>query len=252
MPQACVYLPDGRRIDAFRSGFDRLGYFVTDKPRGKPGDVLAIWNRRPVDEDYARRYETAGCPVIVTENGWIGSDESGHRFYALCRGHHNGAGTWSVGEEDRWSRLGITLKPWRVDGEHILILPQRGIGEAGVAMPKGWTEYTADMLRRITGRPIRIRKHPGKEQSSLDPDLDGCWAVVTWGSGAGIKSIVAGIPVFHDLERWIGGPAAKFGVSDIENPFVGDRLPMLRRLAWAQWSLQEISSGEPFARLIEK
>jgi hypothetical protein len=67
---------------------------------------------------------------------------------------------------------------------------------------------------------------------------------VTWGSGAGIKSIVAGIPVFHEMPNWIGAPAAKLGLDDIEQPFLGDRQPMLNRLAWAQWDLDEIASGE--------
>jgi hypothetical protein len=31
---------------------------------------------------------------------------------------------------------------------------------------------------------------------------------VTWGSGAGIKAMQAGIPVFHEFEQWIGGPGA--------------------------------------------
>jgi hypothetical protein len=80
--------------------------------------------------------------------------------------------------------------------------------------------------------------------------LADCFAAVTWGSGAAIKAIIAGVPVFHEFSRWIGAPAAKFGAANLEQPFVGDRLPMLRRLAYAQWSVAEIERGEPFALLL--
>lgn len=84
----------------------------------------------------------------------------------------------------------------------------------------------------------------------LGADLKDCWAVVTWSSGAAIKAIAAGVPAFHALPNWIGAPAAKPFGSDLENPFLGDRLPMFQRLAWAQWGLDEIASGEPFKRLL--
>jgi hypothetical protein len=74
---------------------------------------------------------------------------------------------------------------------------------------------------------------------------------VTWGSGAGITSLIAGIPVFHEFDRWIGGPAARFGIDDIESPFTGDRLPMFKRLAYMQWSVDEIESGEAFQWLLK-
>ena len=104
-------------------------------------------------------------------------------------------------------------------------------------------------LQQITDRPIVVRKHPGAAKSDPWPDLEGAWCAVTWGSGAAIKAMVAGIPVFHEMLNWIGAPAARFGVSNIEDCLTGDRERMLHRLSFAQWSLDEISSGEAFAWL---
>lgn len=240
------------RHDAFLRGLARCGYRVERGPKDhpEPGDVLVIWNRYAHWEAQALRYEGAGATVLVAENGWIGSDEKGRQLYALCRSNHNGAGTWEVGPEDRWSRLGIDLKPWREDGEHILVLPQRAFGARGVAMPEGWGDDVAARLRAVTDRPVIVRPHPGNVQPKPEPDWKNCWAAVTWASGAGIKAIVAGIPVFHELPRWIGAPAARHGIEGIEAPFLGDRLPMLRRLAWAQWTVDEIADGEPFEWLL--
>lgn len=76
--------------------------------------------------------------------------------------------------------------------------------------------------------------------------------MVTWASGAAIKAIIEGIPVFYEFNDWIGAPAARYGIDDTENPFLGDRNPMLHRLSWAQWTAEEIASGEPFKCLLNR
>jgi len=232
------------RQELFRSGFERLGYrieprLVTDP---KPGDVLVLWNRMLYEGPHARRYEDGGATVLIAENGYIGTDEKGGKLLALAKRHHNGAGEWRVGDPSRWT---MPLKPWRTDGSFILVLPQRGIGAPGVSMPSGWASATMRALRAMTGREIRLRTHPGASKEEPYKALEGAWAAVTWGSGAAIKSLYAGIPVFYDFPSWIGAGAAvclKKG-ADLERPFLGDRLPMFQRLAWAQFSGNEISSG---------
>lgn len=243
----------------FVEGLKRLGYSISDDigHRPKLDDVLVVWNRHGSHNAHALRFEQAGAKVIVAENGWMGKDPAGHKLYALCLGHHNGLGTWPVGPEDRWARLGIELKPWRTSGTHILVFDQRGIGERGIASPPGWVDDVQRRLARATKRPVRLRVHPGRKlklndavMPPLEPDLIDCHAVVTWSSGAAIKAIAAGIPAFHELPGWIGAGAARLGIDDLESPFLGDRLPMFQRLAHAQWTADEIATGEPFKCLL--
>lgn len=239
------------RREVFAEGLGRVGFTVgAPRKHPEPGDVLVLWNRNRAWESFARSYERAGARVIVAENGYLGRDAEGQQLYALALGQHNGAGAWPEGDGSRWERLGLELEPWRAVGEEIVVLPQRGIGAQGVAMPKTWAIDVVMRLRRITRRPVRIRPHPGKDRTDPGADLRRAWAAVTWGSGAGLKAIVHGVPVFHELKRWIGAPAARCGIDEIEAPFLGDRLPMLRRLAWAQWPLAELRSGDAFARLL--
>lgn len=253
MPAACCLFRSNRayRRDSFEGGLQRLGYRPESRPKAnpEPGDVLVLWNRKAEEERFAQRYERAGATVVVAENGYIGEAPGGGKLYALAMNHHNGAGTWREGGPERWDALGLELVPWRSDGEHVVILPQRGIGEQGVAMPQAWLNEVAADLPQMTHRRVRIRRHPGREKAEPYESLAGAWCAVTWGSGAAIKAIVAGIPVFHGLRAWIGAPAARESL-DIEAPWMGDRLPMLRRLAWAQHSLAEIESGEAFAWLL--
>ena len=239
------------RWKAFVAGFHKLGLDVSDRPRHRPNDVLVVWNRSPTLDREAKVHTANGGKVIVAENGYIGKCPKGFPMYALALDQHNGAGRWPVGEENRWHSFGIEDRPFRVSGEHILLLPQRGIGPPGVGMPKNWVADVTRRLSQITKRPVKVRPHPGQSRPKMDDDLHNCWAAVTWGSGAAIKALVAGVPVFHEMKNWIGAPAAKFGIDDIENPYLGDRMPMLHRLSWAQWSVDDIATGRPFDALLK-
>ena len=238
------------RRDAFAAGLKATGYETVFENNAdpKPGDVLVIWNR--YKDAIAREFERAGASVLVAENAWVGPEDKDKHYFALCRGHHNGAGTWHVGAEKRWPKLGIELKPWRKSGSYILVLPQRGMGERGVSMPPNWPENVVSRLRKVTNLQVRIRSHPGPRPHA-PIDFTDCWAAVVWASGAGIKAIIEGIPVFYEFSRWIGAWAARHGIEDIDEPFLGDRMPMLERMAWAMWTADEISSGEPFRWLLK-
>lgn len=254
MRAVCMIRPEPHyRRDAFLSGLKAAGYgeiLTAPGPFPEPGDLLVIWNRYGRFHEEARRFESRGAHVVVAENGWIGTDRKGHQPYALCLGHHNGAGRWTVGDMSRAAMFNIALQPWRKDGKHILVLPSRGIGPPGVAQPLGWTERVVERLKKRTNRPIRVRPHPGREKLDPGPDLEGAWAAVTWASGAGIKAIAAGIPVFYDMLDWIGAPAACLIEADLERPFMGDRAPMFHRLSWAQFTVDEIAAGIPFRCLL--
>lgn len=253
------------RRDAFLAGLRAAGLELTSRiGKPSPSDVLVTWNRYDWYESEARRFEAAGAAVIVAENGVIGASENayakqydtaGNQLYTLALNYHNGGGRWWIGEPGRWRQQGIAVKPWREDGEHILVLPQRGFGPAAVAPPTGWLETTVQRLKALTHRPIRVRPHPGNEPAKkpLEADLDDCWCAVTWGSGAGIKALCAGIPVYSEWPQWLGFPAALplsvIGRADME-PTDVSRETMLDRLSWCQWSVPEIASGEPFKRLL--
>lgn len=224
------------RWRAFAAGLQRLGYTVQPGVTQRPGprDVLVSWNRVQDGRLAADAFESRGRPVLVTENASWGNDFAGRRWYTLARGLHNTAARFPVGGPERWAGLGVELEPWRRGGETV-ILPQRGIGPPAVAMPRHWP---GQAFKRHGGR---IRPHPGQGGGvDLQEDLAQAGQVVTWGSGAAIKALLWGIPVRSDMPGWIG---------EQDNTDAG-RLQMFERLAWAQWTLDEIASGEPFARLL--
>lgn len=220
------------RRAAFVKGLQRLGYEIIEQVPSDPpaGSIFVTWNRISGADYAARQFEDRGLPVLVAENASWGNDFAGRRWYTLALGLHNTAGRFPVGGPERWDLLGVDLAPWRAAGETV-VLPQRGIGPREVAMPRNWT----------AAQKGRVRLHPGTRPCvPLEADLSDAGKVVTWGSGAAIKALMWGIPVESHMPRWIGE----------QNNTDEGRLAMFRRLAWAQWTLDEIEDGTPFARLI--
>jgi hypothetical protein len=227
------------RRDAFIKGLHRMGFHVEPGVTSRPGDrdILVTWNRVQEGRIAADQFEARGLPVLVVENATWGNTFAGQRWYHIGFGRHNTAGRFPVGDAERWDGLGVELAPFRTSGEETVILAQRGIGAAPTAMPPAWPQNAAKRHA-----PARIRPHPGMTPAKpLQADLARARGVVTWGSGAAVLALMWGIPVISEMRDWIG---------EQDNTDAG-RLAMFRRLAWAQWRLDEIQSGEPFARLLK-
>lgn len=267
MPKAFCMIreqPHYRR-DAFVSGLRAVGYDVRmGGPRdAQPGDVLVGWNRYTETHEIASRFEKAGGIYVCAENGYLGPGgisphEMGPReWYALAIGGHNGSGTWAVGGPERWQALHVDLKLWRADGEHILVCPNRAFGRPDLIMPLGWDRKVVERLQRVTKRPIRVRPHPGNgaHKTPLKADLDGAWACVIWSSSAGVQALIRGIPVICESPAWICRLAARLhGSGDVDTQESTQnvrRRAALHRLAWAQWHVSEISSGDAFRHLLK-
>jgi hypothetical protein len=234
---------------AFVDGLFAAGFSVTsivNKPA--PEDALLIWNRYGAYHEEARRFEAAGARVIVAENGYLGKRWRGGEWFALALGHHCGAGHWIAGGPERWDDAGVELQPWRQTGDEVVIMGQRGIGEPGIATHPGWAE---SVRQKIGGR---VRAHPGNNapQTPLDRDLARASSVVVRSSTAGLWALIWGIPVWSAVPWWIGDsaclPLDLFGQAPRRDDAA--RLAMFRRMAWAQWDLSEIRSGEAFAHLL--
>lgn len=243
------------RRHAFVEGLRVAGYSIAQggRPSSKK-DLLVIWNRYGSNENLADQWEQNGGTVLVCENGYCGRDAGSHQLYAISAHGHNGAGWFPIGEADRFGALGLDVAPWRAQTEsgHLLVCGQRGIGSRQMASPHAWHERVIQRLQKFSKRPIRIRPHPGNKPApiSLDSDLAGAHAVVVWSSTSGVRALLTGVPVFYDAPAWIcQGAALKIG-PELEAPKCDDdaRIEALRRMAWAQWTVDEIESGEPFVR----
>jgi hypothetical protein len=249
LPNACLLLREALhyRVEAFTAGLMAAGWTASRKAAPARGNLLVIWNRYGYNDDLAAQYEAAGGHVLVAENGYFATHGEVPDSYAISVGqhHHGGANVPAISPIKG-------LKPWRKEGDHILICGQRGFGSK-VMQCRGWDTKTAAELRKVTKRPVRLRVHPGNHKPAvpLTDDLAGCHAVVLWSSNSGIEALMQGIPVFYGAPRWIAEKAAfPLAGADLEQPFLGDRTSGLSHAAANQYSIEEVASGEPFRRLL--
>jgi hypothetical protein len=245
------------RSDAFINGLKRAGYKVeaAGAPKDKR-DFLVIWNRYGTFEMMADQWESRGGTVLVAENGYIGKDKNGQQLYALAQHGHNGSGKWPISEKDRFTPLGILVEPMNTSrGGYLLVCGQRGIGSKEMASPPDWHYKIQQKLSR-QGFEVKVRLHPGNKQAStkLEDDLAGASACVIWSSGSGVKALTLGIPVIYCAPYWICEKAAtRLGATETRSDAVleYDRYNALRRMADAQWTIEELESGEPFRKFLE-
>lgn len=203
-------------------------------------------------------YQGAGVPVLVVDWGYFRRGE----YFQLGIDDLN----WMPPQEcpgDRWERLGLRLAGWRERKEgHILVCGQKDSDAQHRINPDMWAQEAIAKLRGFTDREIVWRPHPRGKISSgngadrmsaggpLEEDLRGCHALVTFNSNAGREALVAGVPVFCDRSAAYA-EIANTELAEIESPVLRDRAAHFNRLAYAQWTLEELASGEALSFVIQ-
>ena len=259
-------------FQAIRTGLDRLGIAHSSMDSG--ADVAVIWSvlwhgRMRQNHSVWQWFRAAGRPVIVVEVGMI---QRGNTWKLGL----NGTGIDCYPGEilpGRAEQLRLRPQPWTNKGINVVIAVQRSDSEQWAGQPPtvAWLHQTAKKLREHTGRPLIIRPHPRQRIADIPGcwiqspkpipgtydgfDYDRClqdaWAVVNWNSGPGPQAILNGVPAFVGASS-LAAPVGNLDLSAIENPVRPDRTEWLEQLAHTEWTIPEIETGEPLARLIKQ
>ena len=240
-------------------------------------DVDVIWSvlfagRMAENKNIWERALAKSKPVVVLEVGGI---KRGRTWKVGLNGVNRDAFFGDVGNDSRRSDLlGLKLKPWRTDGEYILIAGQHNKSLQWKNMPRisNWFLQTYDTIRKHTDRPILFRPHPRcrlehierglknvyrQEPRHLkgtyddfDMSFKNIWATISHSSNPGIHSVISGVPSFVSPSN-LAYPVANdiSNLHDIENPAMPDRTQWLNDYAWTEFTVEEISQGIPLKRL---
>jgi hypothetical protein len=173
---------------------------------------------------------------------------------------------------DIFSKTSTVLKPWRDNGDHIIYAMQipEDTSLLGLEVYAA-AQYDLTMLRRLTDRPIYVTIHPGLgrrpktvrnnlrfvdsfyrvveitgckiAEKSTHELFDGAWCTVCYTSGSAYESIINGIPAITLSERSFVRPITSTSWYDVVSPVMPDRMPWLSRLAYCQWTVNEVLDG---------
>jgi len=265
-------------FDAFANGAKSLGYDVSwNDP---VSDVDVIWSvlfsgRMAQNKDIWERNLAQSKPTIVLEVGGI---QRGTTWKVGINGINRDAYFGDLGNDNsRATLFGLELKPWRTQGEFILIAGQHDKSLQWKNMPamSTWVMNTIETIQKYTKRPIAFRPHPRcrlpyieKEFNNVyrqepqhirgtyddyDMKFSNIWATISYSSNPGIHSILNGVPAF------VGPSSLAYNVANdidflekIENPHTPDRTQWLNDYAWTEFTVEEISTGMPIKRLTSK
>lgn len=234
--------PLGYPREAVVRGLGRLGYEV-EHTRNAPADLLVTWSPW-VGSDRAAMadvYAMAKRPVIVMENGWL-SPINQTKFYQVARDGWNGAGRFFADGPERWASWGLDFAPWANRGNHHLVIGQRGHPwDARTARP-GWHQVLS-----FPEGSLPIIRRAKDEIASLASHLALAFDCHVWSSNAAAWAILLGVPVVQYGPHLMVGELSSVPGDLLQRP---PRERTFERLAWAQWTEEELGRGEPFKRAL--
>ena len=259
-------------FDAFANSLNNNGHDVAYNDLS--ADVNVIWsvlfNGRMAGNKAVWEQQK---PTIVLEVGGI---NRGTTWKVGLNGINRDAYFGPSGNSsDRVRLLGLQVKPWKYDGEYILVCGQHDKSLQWKDMPSmsTWVHDTITFIRAQTDRPIIFRPHPRCPLTAIEHDFkhvkrqdpkqikdtyddfdmqfNNIWATVSWSSNPGIHSIINGVPAFTGPSS-LAFDVAEQNLRNIENPLYGDRTQWLNDYAHTEYTIGEISQGIPLKHLTSK
>jgi hypothetical protein len=267
-------------FDAFRHSVLAAGHSVSDANDIHASDCHVIWSvlfngRMAPNKNIWNNCIRHNRPVIVLEVGGINRGET---WKVGLNGINRDAYFGDRGNtEERARSLGLKLKPWKEQGEYILICGQHDKSLQWQNMPRmsHWVMDTIDKIQKHTDMPIIFRPHPRCRLEAIESQyknvyrdeprhIEGTYddfnlsfakvhAIVSYSSNPGPQAVINGVPAFVSPSSLAYDAANDIDfLHDIENPFKPDRTQWLNDYAWTEYTLDEISQGIPLKRLTNK
>ena len=263
-------------FDAFIESLKNAGDEV-QLNEDKNSDVAVIWSvlwqgRMLGYQKIWNECQNKNKPVVVLEVGGIKRNET---FKVGINGVNREAdfANENVAEE-RWKKFNIELKPWQSTGDIIIICGQHHRSHQWRNNPSMniWFEQQINDIRKYTTRPILVRPHPRnpvgidlkkwknvsykppqRDYNTIDDTdfkeiLKHAWAIINHSSNPAMTAVFNGIPVFVS-EASLSYDVGNTSLANINNPKMPGRQTWANRLAYTEWTTEEIKQGLPWKRI---
>lgn len=202
-----------------------------------------------------------GHEVLVMERGYLGD-----RFMWTSLGWNglNGYAEFPAHPESGRFNQHHKMRPWReTDGKYVVVMGQ----VPGDASLRGrnmvpWYESVAVMAADAYGLPVLFRNHPVAAQKghnirprhtapaagTMEDVLKDAHVVITYNSNSAVDSVLAGVPTVTMDRGSMAWDVTGHNIGELVKP---DRAAWAEQLAWKQWTIDEITSGEALNGLLE-
>ena len=212
-----------------------------------------------------------GGSILVMDSGYLKRlshiEDMNKAYYSLGFNGLNGRAKFTYKDmpSDRWDKLNIELKPWRLEGRHILYCSQYQFDASvqHVSYVK-LEKNTLIKLNSYTDKKVIFRPHPKKQRihavdgivlsrnldSPIEKDFEDCHLVCVFNSNSAVEAVINGIPVLSIDEGCLVKPRGLTS-ENVCSPKVFDRECWKNNLAYSQWTIEEMLRGEALYHINE-
>lgn len=255
-------------FDAVSKGLLRLGHEIVENNE----DLAVIWSvlwsgRMQSNAAIYHQCKKRSIPVMIIEVGNLKRNIT----WRICLENINREGKFGNCvdiDENRSKKLGVFLKAEKHNRQDYILIAcqhQKSLQWEGLPDTATWVKNTVEKIRGVTDRKIIVRPHPRnlfklniqnvtvqqpKKISHTYDDFDidyNAHAVINHNSGPAVQAAIEGVPIICHRS------SLAYPVSDIlknlENPSLPDREKWFLDLCHTEWTLEEISSGDPIRKL---
>lgn len=277
MKVVCPYSNKGldeRLAEAFAAGVrahgdQAIALPAIDTDDVEPGDVIVLFGVK--QRARYQRYRAEGRQLIVLDKGYVrrrapGPHKEVEYWRVAVNAHHPTDYLESIGaSSDRWDALGVQLASWK-RGSHVVFAGSSDKYHRFNDLPHP-TLYAAKVvseIRRHTAREIIYRPKPSwaaaepvagaqfsRWPERIEDVLSGAHVLVTNGSNSCFEAVISGIPCIV-LGDAVAKPISSLTIADVERPrrvTPAERLQWLSNLAYCQWTMGELASGEAWPHI---
>lgn len=264
-------------FDAFENSIIKQGFKSVSGP-ATDADVNVIWSvlfngRMAGNKSIWDICQKQDKPIIVLEVGGI---KRGTTWKVGLNGINRDAYFGPTGmDNSRAKMLGLTIQPWRKDGDYVLICGQHEKSLQWRDMPRmsQWVMDTINQVQLHVDKPIIFRPHPRCKLEAIehqyrnvqrqeprhildtyddfDLSFDRIFATINYSSNPGIHSVIQGVPAVVGPSS-LAYDVAMHYVRELRNPQYPDRQQWLNDYAWTEYTVSEIAESIPLLRLMEK
>lgn len=249
---------------AFARGLARHGvqHEILNKFPAGPAADLAVaygWVHEPV----FTAYRQAGAHFAYFDLGYWGRRPEGRAI----EGYHRLAiDDWDTLKTmrrdcpgDRWSRLGVEIQAPLIGKREIIVAGMSGkaAGTHGFKEDQWETLARSTILNLAPEAEVTMRPKPNKRNrvgSTIEEALSQCKLLVTHHSNTALDALVAGVPTY--CVKGVGRLASPLELTPeyIRAPILPDesvRRQIMQDAAYAQWSPEEMRTGEAWSHIRE-
>lgn len=196
-----------------------------------------------------------GMPILLGTTLWRNIEQDGGEYILVDRCHYGDTDQWVAlakngrgyraqwpdrRDPSRWERYGQPILPYRQGGSRVILCGQVGSYSPDWHDEKHWYGSV---------NATHFRRHPCGENPTGLPEVkdwrDAKCAVVL-NSSIAIQTVLCGIPTITMDRGSMAWPVTGHTLDDIRIRYLPEREEWAHRLAWCQWSHDEIREGTPW------